>query len=216
MIHKKWFLLGLTLVLLFVLFLLFNLVRSYFVPLPSDVSGDWRWHQGEGFEIWLPKEWEDAGKSHTTIYSLPGIGGGSVIPVVFSALKRNEESNEWITVQSYDIAFDLYAPLVGEELARECSRNLPVSLTLDFDGIIYLDAANVIIIEEYEDRDAVAYQSAVLKRDTDKNWVRTVACVVGSDHVYLVSLDTVEAKDWTGLPTFERILISFRIPRKAG
>jgi hypothetical protein len=201
--------------ILFLASILAKCVLSRPVTPRAGVPESWRHHKevfGE-FEVWLPEEWGALGDIHTLVYSLREVAGGSQFPLLFSASAKGVDGcHNWIKVKDYDIAFELYAPLVGEDLARECSRNHPVALTGEFDGVVYLDASNVVTIEIDESKSAIAYQSDVLGQSVDnKDLVRTIACVVSRNHVYQVYLDTVEESNSTNASTYERILKSFRV-----
>ncbi len=200
MTRTRWFLLCLVLILFLVPFLA-KFIQSVSIPHPPNVPENWERHRGGlgRFEVWLPKGWKDVEKGRVTLLS--------------SVLRSDEGEYGMIIVSDDDLASEIYAPLVGAELARECSRHVPVSLTLDFDGGVYLDATNVVVIEQEDDRSNIAYQSAVLRRDTDKNLVRTVACMVSEKHVFLVYLDTTEivSENGSSSSTYERILKAFYV-----
>jgi len=163
------------------------------------------------FEVWLPKGWESIGSIRTVVYSLHEIVEGSESPLLFGASGGDMDGfQESLVVNAHNTAFELYAPLVGIDLVKECSRNNPVELTGEFDGVIYLDASNVVTIELDEGRNAIAYQSTILGQSSGKNLVRTVACAVSRNYVYLIYLDTIEENDSVDIPTCERVLKAFR------
>ncbi|MCP4541900.1 MAG: hypothetical protein GY832_32625 [Chloroflexi bacterium] len=204
MTRNKWLLLGFISILLcaLILVLIPSLIKSIqlaSIPHPPNVPKSWKPHQGGLgiFQVWLPRGWKDVKKGR--------------IGLLLKASMSDKEGYEWITVRNYDPAFEGYAPLVGKELARECSSSYPVSLTLDFDGGIPVDATNVVMIERKGDGIDIAYQSAALVREMDGNLVRTVAFVVSEKHVFMISLDTYEGINENGPALYEKILNAFYV-----
>jgi hypothetical protein len=214
--RSKWFLLLLVSTLFLVSILAKCLLLTPKTP-PPGIPESWRRHRDVlvRFELWLPEDWEHLGGIRTAIFSIRSVAEGIRSPLLFRASGDIKQGvGEWITVRDFDAAFELYAPLTGEELARECSKFYPVVSTLpDFDGVTYLDASNVVVIDQDESRSAIAYQSDVLIQGVDKDLVRTIACVVSRNHVYQIHLDTLEEEDDTNTSTYERILRAFRVLR---
>ena len=197
MTRTKWFWFCFALILLCALFLVKS-IRSVPMTYPPNIPGDWKPHQGGIgiFQVWLPGEWKDVEKGRT----------GSFLRAV-----RSGEEYGMITVWNDDSIFEINAPLVGKELARQCSSHYPVSLTLDFEGSIPVDVANVIMIEREDDGIYIAYQSAVLVREADRNLVRTVAFAVSAEHVFMIHLDTTEGINENGSTMHEKILRAFYV-----
>jgi hypothetical protein len=208
------------LLLLLVLLLLSTsiLARRILSPPPTSPPGipeSWKRHQDTlgNFELWLPEEWENPGHVRTAVFSIREVADGIRDALVLSAVKIGDEGVEgWVTVRDFDVAFDLYAPLVGTELAIECSRNDPV-LPIDFVGAVRLDASNVVVVEKGDDTSVIAYQSGVYDQSANEDIVRAIAYAVSSDHVYQIKLHTIEMRDSTDTPTYEKILEAFRILR---
>ncbi len=198
MTRTKWFLLCFALILLLIPFVI-KFVQSASIPHPPNVPESWKSHDGGIgiYQVWLPRGWKDVEKGR--------IGLGSFL----RAVKSDQDDYGMISVWKDISAFEIHAPLVGKELARECSSYYPVSLTLDFDGAIPVGASNVVMIERADDGIDIAYQSAVLVREADRNLVRTVAFVVSEKHVFMVHLDTFEEIDASGPALYEKILNAF-------
>lgn len=198
MTRTKWFWLCFALILLLTLFPVKSIQSVPITRLPN-VPETWKPHQGGIgiFQVWLPSEWKDVEKGRT----------GSFL----RAVRNDQGEYGMITVWNDDSTFEINAPLVGKELARECSSHYPVSLTLDFNGGIPVDATNVVMIEREDDGIDIAYQSAVLIRETDRNLVRTVAFVVSERHVFMIHLDTTEEINENGSTLYEKILNTFYV-----
>jgi hypothetical protein len=198
MARAKWFLLCFTLILLLVLFLI-QFVQSASIPHPPNVPQSWKPHQGgiRIFQVWLPREWKDVEKGRTGL--------------LLRVSRSDEEEYGRITIWNDDSVFEVEAPLVGKELARKCSSHYPVSSTLDFDGSIPVDATDVVVIEREDNGTNIAYQSAVLVREADRNLVRTVAFVVSEEHVFMIHLDTTEKVNGNRSALYEKILNAFYV-----
>jgi len=209
----KWFLLVLVAVLLLVSILAMFMPSTPAMPSPG-VPESWKRHKElfGRFEMWLPEGWEEMGYIRTTIHNLREVAEGGESPLLFSASgDRLHGFYQWVEVVGYDTAFEFYAPLVGEELAQECSRRHPVALTRESVEPVYLDDSNIVIIELDEGQSIVAYQSEVLGQSLDSNLVRTVGCVVSTNHVYQIYMDVVEENEGTNVPIHETILKAFRV-----
>lgn len=213
MTRGKWLLLVLASILLLVSALAIYALSTPTMP-PSGVPEGWKRHQElfGRFEMWLPEGWEESGHIRTVIHRLRQVAERDEAPLLFSASGGNLDGfYQWIRVTSYDTAFEFYAPLVGEELARECSRTHSVALTLESVETVYLDSSNVTVIKFDESKNVVAYQRGVLDQGPDSSLVRTVACVVGTNHVYQIYLNTVEENEGANTPVYETILGAFRV-----
>ncbi len=202
----------LVLVLLLLIGLTFSVCRpSIHTMPPPGIPEDWQ-HYKEPFgrfEIWLPEGWEGSGQIPILIYQLRQVAVRSPSPrVLFTA--RGDKLNgysQWIEIVSYDGVRELFVPLTGKDLARECSRINPVELTLDLTETVCPDDSSITITEVQGGM--VAYQSKVLDQYKEYNLARTVACIVSPDHVYLVYLDTIEPSE--GPRTYEMILKGLRV-----
>lgn len=212
MSRRRWLLLLAVASLFLVLILIkFKLLASE--TRPPGVPENWKRHKEVlgRFEMWLPKEWERLGGIRTVIEGLREVAEGNEAPLLFAAWRYSADGrHESVTIKDYNAAFESYAPLIGEELAKECSMGKPVAFTLDFTGTVRLDDSKVMTVELEENEIAIAYQSDVLAQNHEGDFTRTVACVVSRNHAYLVYLDTLE-KDNTNIPTYEKVLRTFRV-----
>lgn len=176
---------------------------------PPDVPESWKCHRdalGE-FEIWLPEEWEDLGVFRTAKHRLRDVVEGDESPILFAAFGSGDRCSESVIVEGYDKAFETYTPLVGEELAKEFVRLHPVVLADEAGKNVFPEpSTDIIVIEQNEGKVVIAYQSYVLD-----GLVRTIACVVTRNRVYGIHLDTIERDSSANIPTYERILETFRV-----
>ena len=212
MTRTKWLLLVSSLLLVSVLAKW--MLSTPAVP-PPDVPESWKHHKEVfgRFEVWLPEGWEELGDIRTVTNSLRDVIEGDEFPVLFVAF-RSGTCPESILIERYDRAFDIYAPLVWEELAKEVVRLNPVILTDEAGRNVFPEpSTDIATIEQDENKAIIAYQSYVLKQDLDGDFVRTIACVVTRSHVYGVHLDTIEESGSTSIPTYERVLKTFRVLR---
>lgn len=185
---------------------------------PPGVPEGWR-HYEEilgRFEVWLPGDWEDLGAIRTIECKVRGIVEGDESPILFVASGSIVDGfPELMIVQDYDTSFEIHAPRVGEELAREFVRLHPIALTGASGKIVYLEPlTDIVTIERNENKVALAYRSYLLvNQGVDQDFVRTIACAVSRNHVYAISLDTIEQRNGKEMPVYGRILRFFRVPQ---
>jgi hypothetical protein len=180
---------------------------------PPGIPESWKRHKEMSgrFEVWLPEEWEDPGDIRTIMRSLRDVVEGDESPVLFVAFSSRGPCFESIIVESYDRAFDVHAPFVWEELAREFVRLNPVILTDEAGRNVFPEpSTDIVTMEQDENKAVIAYQGYVLKQDLNEDFVRTIACVVTRSHVYGIHLDTIEESGSTSISTYERVLKTFQ------
>jgi hypothetical protein len=212
--RRRW-LLFLTVLALLLVLLLAKYTLSVSTTLPPGVPEGWKCHREilGAFELWLPEEWESLGSIRTLTYRLQDVAKGKHAPLLFAASWSNAIGDLGVIyVQGWDRAFDDFPHLKGQELAWKCVSISPAPL-LDESGrnVFPEPLGDIVTIEQDEDGDAVAYQSFALAQNLDKNLIRTSACAVSKNHVYIISLDTVEQHNSEDIPTYETILNAFQV-----
>ena len=116
--------------------------------------------------MWLPEEWEDLGTFRTIEHRLRDAVEGDESSILFAAFGSRDRCFESIVVESYDRAFEIHAPLVGEELAREFVRVHPVILTDEAGRNVFPEpSTDIVAIEQGGDKVTIAYQSFVLQQN---------------------------------------------------
>jgi hypothetical protein len=210
---RKWLPYLVVLVLLLAL-LLARHALSVAIPPPSGVPQDWKRHREVlgAFELWLPEEWESIGAVRTLTYRLQDIARRTDAPFLFAVSWSNAIGDLGVIyVQGWHRAFDDYPHLEGE-LAWKCVSLNSAMLSDESGRNVFLEPLDhITMIEQNESSGTVAYQSFVVAQRLDKDLIRTSACAVSEDHVYIISLDTVERHDSEGTPTYETILGAFQI-----
>jgi len=203
--------LGLVLALLLLWGLTISVYKLSVHKTSPGIPEGWKRHRDlfGRLEIWLPEEWTASGPIYTLLHRLRQVAEGSPSPpVLFTAWEdRSSTYSQWIKIISYDGIMAFLAPFGGEEMVRECSKINPVELTLHTTETVYLDGSGIIAIEV--SGGWVAYQSKAIVQHQEYDLVRTVACIVSPDHVYLVYMDTVEPPE--GLKTSEIILKNLQV-----
>jgi hypothetical protein len=208
MIRKKWLFVLLASILLSAP-ILARFIRSGFTPPPPGIPRNWKYHKLGEFEVWLPEEWQNIGAFRTIEHRLRDAAGGDESPILFAAFGSKDRCSESIVVESYERAFEIHTPLVGEELATECVRLNPIILTDEAGRNVFPEPSTDIVTIE-QDEVALAYQSYMVQQSPDTDFVRTIACAVTGNHVYGIHLDTLEGGDSASKLIYERILSTFR------
>ena len=212
MTRTKWLLLLFIAILLLVPILPKCILSTPTTP-PPGIPESWKRHKEMSgrFEVWLPEEWEDLGDIRTIEYRLRDVVESDESPVLFVAFRSRDPYSESIIVESYDRAFDVHAPLVWEELAREFVRLNPVILTDEAGRNVFPEpSTDIVTIEQDDNKAIIAYQGYVLKQGLNEDFARTIACVVTRSHVYGIHLDTIEESGSTSIPIYEGVLKTFQ------
>jgi len=147
-------------------------------------------------------------------YRLRDLVEGDETPSLFVAYSGGtvEGFHETIRVEDFDTAFEIYAPRIGEELVREFIRMYPIASTDESGRIVYPEPlTDIVTLEQEMGKVAVAYRSYLASQNLDNDLVVTIACVVSKDHLYAISLGTIEERNSADMPIYERILRAFRV-----